>query len=543
MKKFKRIISGLTAAVLFLVVGVFSDTGIIGSMQTSAAGIDYTVFNPITRPSVGYGDISISTAEAKPGETVTLSLNVETGDNMEAMDVIIAWSDKRLTATAAKSASLATVASEAYDGFLTFVAYSNAVVQDGRIAAIDFTVPEDAVPGTVYDINFVKINGVYTLKDEKNETEKSEDITNVVGIKGGRIVVPVEHKLSCDEIDMQVGDMKAINVVDYEDEVTWISDDTTVVRVEDGVVRATGAGNATIYAIIDNVILTCKANVTGESETTTTTAVTTATTKKTTATTTSVSTSGSVSVITTKKTAPTSISGVSVTSPTIITTIDSSTTKSSTSYSIPISSYTTDTSGTDITSDSGTETYPTSVTSTDTSGSGTGTETTVTSVSTTYSIGTTEITNTPSNDDGTTVINLYKGDITQLNVNGYDGPIRWITLDNSVASIDSKGYLRAIDVGSTVIIALLEDSYLIGVVNVMPRMTTNGLLGDADQNGVVDVRDSCYIARMLAEGKQNLLPPCADYNCDGVINVRDASLIARRLSMIYIVVNITIKFN
>ena len=53
-----------------------------------------------------------------------------------------------------------------------------------------------------------------------------------------------------------------------------------------------------------------------------------------------------------------------------------------------------------------------------------------------------------------------------------------------------------------------------------------GLIGDANDDGVVSIRDAAFIARKLAQGKADELPECADYNEDGFINVRDAAAIA-----------------
>lgn len=66
-----------------------------------------------------------------------------------------------------------------------------------------------------------------------------------------------------------------------------------------------------------------------------------------------------------------------------------------------------------------------------------------------------------------------------------------------------------------------------------------GLLGDANGDGMVNVRDASYIARMLAnrnskEYKQfinSINCYCADYNKDSSTNVRDASLIAHDLAV------------
>ena len=54
--------------------------------------------------------------------------------------------------------------------------------------------------------------------------------------------------------------------------------------------------------------------------------------------------------------------------------------------------------------------------------------------------------------------------------------------------------------------------------------------GDANGDGILNVRDAAFIARMLSVGRAIELPMCADYNHDGIINVRDAAAIARALA-------------
>ncbi len=58
------------------------------------------------------------------------------------------------------------------------------------------------------------------------------------------------------------------------------------------------------------------------------------------------------------------------------------------------------------------------------------------------------------------------------------------------------------------------------------------LLGDVNEDGIVNVRDCAFIARKLAEGKANeLLLELADFNGDGKVNVRDCSNIANELGL------------
>lgn len=55
-------------------------------------------------------------------------------------------------------------------------------------------------------------------------------------------------------------------------------------------------------------------------------------------------------------------------------------------------------------------------------------------------------------------------------------------------------------------------------------------LGDANEDGKVNVRDCAMIASYLAKNQADKLPLCADYNRDSKINVRDAAAIANALA-------------
>lgn len=54
---------------------------------------------------------------------------------------------------------------------------------------------------------------------------------------------------------------------------------------------------------------------------------------------------------------------------------------------------------------------------------------------------------------------------------------------------------------------------------------SNKILGDPNDDGVVNVRDAAKISMLLSRGA--ILPIWADYNGDGVVNVRDCAAIAR----------------
>lgn len=65
-----------------------------------------------------------------------------------------------------------------------------------------------------------------------------------------------------------------------------------------------------------------------------------------------------------------------------------------------------------------------------------------------------------------------------------------------------------------------------------PITYNNYVLGDANNDGKVNVRDAAFIASSIAKGIQisPIENPAADYNLDGKVNVRDAAAIASSLS-------------
>lgn len=56
--------------------------------------------------------------------------------------------------------------------------------------------------------------------------------------------------------------------------------------------------------------------------------------------------------------------------------------------------------------------------------------------------------------------------------------------------------------------------------------TVEPLIGDANNDGAINVRDCAVIAKAFAYKNTDSLPATADYNGDGVINIRDAAALA-----------------
>ena len=69
-----------------------------------------------------------------------------------------------------------------------------------------------------------------------------------------------------------------------------------------------------------------------------------------------------------------------------------------------------------------------------------------------------------------------------------------------------------------------------GKVGVYKITGSDSVIGDANGDEKVNVRDAAYIAKMLATGQGSKLPASADFNGDGKVNVRDAAAIAKYLA-------------
>ena len=85
---------------------------------------------------------------------------------------------------------------------------------------------------------------------------------------------------------------------------------------------------------------------------------------------------------------------------------------------------------------------------------------------------------------------------------------------------------------SALIVGAFSIASFVGYFPSVNNITANAddtLIGDANNDGNLDIRDSSFISRMLARMKTKELPMSADYNQDGSINIRDAAAIANHL--------------
>ena len=93
--------------------------------------------------------------------------------------------------------------------------------------------------------------------------------------------------------------------------------------------------------------------------------------------------------------------------------------------------------------------------------------------------------------------------------------------------IDTKKALSDIMISKSDDVKTSKDDTEIKVLTEKLSVT---MWGDANSDGVNNVRDCAFIANVLANGNSESLPDTADYNKDGKKNVRDAAAISKDLA-------------
>jgi len=129
--------------------------------------------------------LTLASVEGKAGETVMVDVVVGCRNNFESLDMVVSY-DTALTAAAATPAGGTAGASNVFgDGTLSVVAYGSAPVADGTVAQIPFTIPADAVAGTVYNVEIATVNMFA-------ECDNPDDYTETVAKVNGTITVAAE---------------------------------------------------------------------------------------------------------------------------------------------------------------------------------------------------------------------------------------------------------------------------------------------------------------------------------------------------------------
>lgn len=138
----------------------------------------------IEQEGEGEFSLGLSKANGLPGETVAVSVIVDANDSFESLDALIEWDDKSLKSAAAVAVNGTLCSSYTEEGMVSVIDYGSGAIGDGSVATISFTIPEDAVPGSKYEVYF---SSVETFTIVSGDT--SQDITGNSTISGALIGV------------------------------------------------------------------------------------------------------------------------------------------------------------------------------------------------------------------------------------------------------------------------------------------------------------------------------------------------------------------
>jgi len=142
--------------------------------------------------------MSIDKVTGKAGETVTVAVSVKNNPGFEGFGAVIDFNGALTAEESYASGSLLTkkdsLMVDLYDDYLIFSGGTSSIstASEGTLITFDFTIPEDAEVGTVYDITWNKLDdfsntsNVYT--DEVELVDGS--ITVVKDVDGGGTIPP-----------------------------------------------------------------------------------------------------------------------------------------------------------------------------------------------------------------------------------------------------------------------------------------------------------------------------------------------------------------
>ncbi|MGN0613191.1 MAG: cohesin domain-containing protein, partial [Porcipelethomonas sp.] len=223
--------------------------------------------------------IGISSGEGNPGDTVTLAVYAGCNNNLESFDVTLGWDDVSLTAAPAYAVSKGvSCISDSGDGYCLIVLYDNIAIEDGSVAYINFTIPEDAVPGTVYQLDFSAVNVFATFG--------GDDIADSVTTVGGTIkVLGEEPAVTTPAVTTAVTTTSTSVTTTSEAEATTASTSVTTTSTTEATIASTSAATtsaSTSTSASTTIVYVSIVTITNVPVTTTTkatTAVTTATTQ------------------------------------------------------------------------------------------------------------------------------------------------------------------------------------------------------------------------------------------------------------------------
>lgn len=130
--------------------------------------------------------ISLSDVVGQPGETVTMPIAVSANNDCTSFDLLVAWDDATLTGSAATFSGCNgdTVLG---DQMVSVVGYTSSTMADGAVASINFTIPEAAEDGQVYNVTISSVTSFSTATD-------GDVAVDSLSLSNGTITVEIPEK-------------------------------------------------------------------------------------------------------------------------------------------------------------------------------------------------------------------------------------------------------------------------------------------------------------------------------------------------------------
>lgn len=203
----------------------------------------------IATKAVSSANVSLSSAEATPGDKITLTLRIENNPGIAGLAVSLKYDTSVLTLTESKNGTL-------FSGFgsgknITWDESEN-VTADGVLAAFTFEISEYAeakeypisvivrscVDDNINDVECTPIDGKVTVKQK---------VVPVTGISFDKTSVAVT---TADETLMLTPIFSPENATNKN--LTWASEDESIVTVADGIVTLVKEGTVTVTATTED---------------------------------------------------------------------------------------------------------------------------------------------------------------------------------------------------------------------------------------------------------------------------------------------------
>ncbi|MGN1482044.1 dockerin type I repeat-containing protein [Porcipelethomonas sp.] len=416
--------------------------------------------------------LGISDTEGNPGDKVTVDVIFSGDCNLDSIDAVMKWEDSDLKADKVTGVSEIGISSVIGSNYITFAGFSSDLsgASSGSIVSVDFTIPENAQPGTIYDLTFKAVNVLGTVDGDGNTL----NILNNADITAGKITVKgadtdtVPH-VSLSDIEGKPGETVTVDVL-YDCKYNFDAIDAAIKWNDTNLKSESVSGAENVNATYLNgsgyVTLAGYTSVTGGI---------------------SSGKIASIDFVIPDDAQPGTVYNLTFTVVSTVSVYNEDGVQTDMSQKAVMNR------GTIKVSEGAVTTAVTSATKP--------IATTVTTVNTTVS----KTTDVSETSDTAAVTSATKQ----------------VTVTTAESTFASSSTLASTSVSAA------------ETTVTTPVSTTETIKGDADLDGKLSVRDATVIAQKLAQNKKEELPERADFNGDNVINVRDAAAIARYLANEY----------